>query len=165
VHTALEKQSPSGVGVQRLFSASAMLTAVDADDDRPYLSVKAPPAHMQSLWGNSQGNDTSINARAVLQNGDRRLKMLGTVGVRAAPLLATVGVNSSLNHCSSPMTSSAASPAILAFTKSGTCTSQPHRCHAPFPSASLRKVFSLFSGDTLHNCMSGPQTAAMLQED
>ena len=44
MQTALEKQSPSGVGVTKLLSASAMLTAVEAAEDLLHLSVIAPPA-------------------------------------------------------------------------------------------------------------------------
>ncbi len=49
VQTALEKQSPSGVGVTKLLSASAMLTAVEAAVDLLHLSVMAPPA-VEYIW-------------------------------------------------------------------------------------------------------------------
>jgi hypothetical protein len=44
VQTPDEKQSPSGVGVTSALSASAMLTAVEAADALPSLSVTMPPA-------------------------------------------------------------------------------------------------------------------------
>lgn len=125
MHTADEKQSPCGVGVTRLFSASAMLTAVEAADDLPLICVIAPPAHdMLSLRKPNRFN--LVTLQLPLTHGTEmvhcalKLHSSGT----CSPLFATVGVKSSLNQVSSPMTSIAGSPAILAFRKSGTCA--PH---------------------------------------
>ncbi len=79
VHTALEKQSPSSVGIYSERSASAMETAVEAPEERPHFLISA------------------------------------------APLVATVGVNSSLSHWVSLITAGALFPPIFALTKSGTC--------------------------------------------
>jgi hypothetical protein len=38
-----EKQSPGGVGMTRDLMASAILTAVDAADERPHFLMRAPP--------------------------------------------------------------------------------------------------------------------------
>ena len=43
VMTALENQSPSSVGVTKAFIASAILTAVDAAEDRPHFLISKPP--------------------------------------------------------------------------------------------------------------------------
>lgn len=44
VHTALEKQSPGGVGVISDLMASAMDTAVENAEDLPHFFIKAAPA-------------------------------------------------------------------------------------------------------------------------
>ena len=51
VQTADEKQSPSGVGSTRLFTASAIATAVDAAGDRSILLAICPPVSQSALVG------------------------------------------------------------------------------------------------------------------
>ena len=145
--TAVEKQSPGGVGTISDLMASAMDTAVEAADERPHFLISAPPASSPRAviltsfppnllcWSLYPGTGPLQSPNGCLQHGairctlsgPHKLQLLclwgqcGQTPAMALPRVATVGVNSSLSQFMSLMISVAGRPAIFAFTKSGTC--------------------------------------------